>query len=111
MKAGIIDVEVLEEGYHCEVLVVETLKVGRETTTREATCDVGALGSPYSRPSTLGPAKVRRSMERHVRACVQLARRDETPHVQYAGKMGAKIRHFKNRPRSPQRRHRDRRSW
>ena len=49
VKVGIIDVEILEEGCPCEVLVVGTLKVGRETATREATCDLGALGSPYGR--------------------------------------------------------------
>ena len=51
VKAGIIDVEIVEEGRHCEVLVVGTLKVGQETATREATCDLGALGSPYGRQS------------------------------------------------------------
>ena len=49
VKAGIIDVEIVEEGCHCEVLVLGTLKVGRETATREATCDLGAFGSPYGR--------------------------------------------------------------
>ena len=47
VKAGIIDVEIMKKGCHCEVLVVGTPKVGRETATREATCDLGALGSPY----------------------------------------------------------------
>ena len=51
VKACIIDVEIVEEGCHCEVLVVGSLKVGRETATRETTCDLGALGSPYGRQS------------------------------------------------------------
>ena len=42
-RAGIIDAAVLEEGCHREVLVVGAPKVGRETTTREVTCDLGCI--------------------------------------------------------------------
>ena len=65
-----IDAGVLEEDCHREVLVVGALKVGRETATREATCDLGCivlyLVLRAADTSTQGPAKVQRSNERLV---------------------------------------------